>query len=136
MHTNSNASHRNFRAHLDADFDVLDVETKATGQAIFRFNKNGTQLYYKLIVANIENVVAAHIHLAPSLGVVTGLYSAAPSGAVNGVLTEGTITDSDLSGAEGVTTLSELKSALMNGEGFVRVHTASNPAGLIRGQIH
>ena len=57
--------------------------TKAAGNAVFHLSKDGTELSYKLIVANIDNVVAAHIHLgAPGVngGIVAFLYGAVPAG--------------------------------------------------------
>jgi hypothetical protein len=54
---------KNFVAHLSGDEEVPVRETLAQGQAVFHLSKDGSTLSYKLIVANIENVVAAHIHL-------------------------------------------------------------------------
>lgn len=39
------------------------AETLGQGQAILQFSKDGMQLTYKLITANIENITMAHIHL-------------------------------------------------------------------------
>ena len=39
-------------------------ESLAQGQAILKLSSDGTELEYRLIVANLENPVAAHIHLA------------------------------------------------------------------------
>ena len=55
----------NFRAHLNGASEAVEVDTRAQGQAIFRLSKDGMTLYYKLIVANIDNVFMAHIHVAP-----------------------------------------------------------------------
>lgn len=68
---------RNFRTHLSGDEEVQPVATRAQGQAIFQLSKDDSELSYKLIVANIENVLMAHIHLAPAGqngGVVVWLY--------------------------------------------------------------
>ncbi len=54
---------RNFVAHLEGGQEVPPIDTTATGQAIFQLNKDETALTNRLIVANIENVVQAHIHL-------------------------------------------------------------------------
>ena len=74
------ASH-NLRTHLSGNEEVPVRETNAQGQAIFQVSDDGTAISYKLIVANIENVTQAHIHLAPSGvngGIVAWLYPAAP----------------------------------------------------------
>lgn len=54
------ANLRNYNAHLSAPDGV---ESQGQGQAIFRFSKEGTELYYKINVANVENIIMAHIHL-------------------------------------------------------------------------
>src|SRR5262245_48903733 len=55
----------NFRTHLSGDEEVPVRVTNAQGQAIFQLSEDSTQVSYKLIVANIENVVQAHIHVGP-----------------------------------------------------------------------
>jgi hypothetical protein len=54
----------NFRTHMSGREEVPAAATRAQGQATFKLSKDGTELSYKLIVANIENVSMAHIHLA------------------------------------------------------------------------
>jgi hypothetical protein len=51
------AGDRNFVAHLSARDEVPSNESLAQGQAIFDLRADGTQLDYKLIAANIDNVV-------------------------------------------------------------------------------
>jgi hypothetical protein len=116
-----------------------EVETKARGQAFFQVNQDGTELSYRLNVANIENVIAAHIHLAPAGvngPVVVFLYGPKPiNGLFSGVLAEGTITAADLVGPLAGSSLSDLIDELIDGNAYVNVHTAQYPAGEIRGQI-
>lgn len=133
----------NFRAHLSGDQEVAPVETAATGQAIFKLSKDGTELYYKVIVANIENVLMAHIHWAPvgaNGGVVAWLYPAGPPpalipGRFSGILTEGTITSADLVGGLAGMTVQDLVNLMLAGDTYVNVHTSQYPGGEIRGQI-
>ena len=54
---------KNFVTHLSGDQEVPLRDTSAAGQAIFHLSEDGLSLRYKLIVANINNVVASHIHL-------------------------------------------------------------------------
>ena len=54
---------------MDAPADVADVnhydaDTRARGVAIFRLAPDGESLSYRLIVANIQDVTMAHIHLS------------------------------------------------------------------------
>jgi hypothetical protein len=138
-------SGRNFRAHLNGDGAGVD-DTLGQGQAIFQFSKDGSELYYKLIVANIEGVTMAHIHLAPEgqlngppvLWLIPdGPPPQAPSGRVQGVLAERTVTAADLVGPlAGSISFDDLKAGIMAGRAYVNLHTEQNPGGEIRGDIH
>jgi hypothetical protein len=134
---------QNFLARLNGDEEVPAVDTRARGQAIFQLSQDGTELQYKLIVANIENVTMAHIHIAPAgaNGPVTAwLYPPGPPpqlipGRSNGVLADGVITADNLVGPLAGQTLSDLLALLRSGDTYVNVHTSQWPAGEIRGQI-
>ena len=134
---------RNFRTHLTGAEEVPAVDTRAQGQATFKLNKEGNAIEYKLIVANIENVLMAHIHNAPAGdngGVVVWLYPAAPppqliEGSFNGVLAEGTITEDDFVGTLAGQSMDDLLELMRSGNTYVNVHTTQNPAGEVRGQI-
>ncbi len=132
---------RNYRAHLSGG--PAGVETLSTGQAVFQFSQDGTVLRTKLIVANLENVTMAHIHVSAQPGgdgpPVLWLYPAAPppvliEGTSEGVLGERIVQD----GSPGLVgmSLSQLKAAIDGGRAYVNVHTTANPLGEIRGQIH
>jgi hypothetical protein len=141
----------NFVAHLDGGNEVPPAETFATGQAVFQLSSDGSALDYKLIVANIDNVVAAHIHLAPAEAngpVVAFLAGPFPpaGGAIDGILAEGTITAGDLIGPLAGQDLSVLVAAIRSGGTYVNVHTNDGvdptntgpgdfAGGEVRGQI-
>ncbi len=142
---------RNFVAHLSGDEEVPQVATLAQGQAIFHLSKDGTELHYQLIVANIENVVAAHIHLAqvgvngPVVAFLAGPFPAA-GGRTDGVLAEGTITAANLVGPLAGHALSDLIAAMEAGNTYTNAHTNDSvappntgpgdfPGGEVRGQI-
>jgi len=135
---------KNFRAHLTGDQEVpLPNSSLAQGQANFQLSKDGTELSYKLIVANLEDLHMAHIHLAPAGsngGVVVWLYPSAPPaimlpGTTNGILAEGVIKAGNLRGALANKPLSALIDAMSAGNTYVNVHTMLFPGGEIRGQI-
>ena len=136
-------SDKNFRTHLSGDNEVPPVETLAQGQAIFKLSKDGTELYYKLIVANIENVMMAHIHIGEpdeNGPVAVWLYPDSPppiliTGRFNGVLAEGIITEGDLVGPLIGMSMSDLLDVIKSGNAYVNVHTEQYPGGEIRGQI-
>jgi hypothetical protein len=136
------ADARNFRAHARGDQEVPPVATRAQGQAVFHLSHDGTELGYRLMVANILDVTQSHIHLAPAGsngGIAVWLYPSAPPaqlipGRTQGVLGQGTITEADIV-ATGVD-FEDLLDALRTGNAYVNVHTSAHPTGEIRGQIH
>lgn len=127
----------NFRTHLSGDNEVPPVDTNAQGQATFQVAPNGNQIDYKLIVANIEDVFAAHIHCAPEgengpVGVT--LFSGSPT-TINGILAQGPILAPDTENRCEWANLADVINAIVNGNAYVNVHTSDNPGGEIRGQV-
>ena len=129
-------------AHLSRDQEIpqcANADTNGQGQALFRLIVDGTELTYTLIVANIDEVTVAHIHLIEGNNVgrpvVFLLNPQAPSGRVDGPLVSGTITEADLVGPLAGQPLSALVAALEAGTTYVNVHTADCPPGEIRGEI-
>lgn len=145
------SDNRNFGAHLTGDEEVPARETLAQGQVTFQLSQDGSELHYKLNVANIENVTASHIHLGPAgvnAPVVVFLYgNVAPGGGrIDGRIAEGTITEEDFVGPLAGQPFSALIDAMVAGNTYVNVHTNDGidptntgagdfPGGEIRGQI-
>jgi len=135
----------NHRTHLTGDAErPVPNDSEAQGQAVFQVSKDGTEMRYKLIASNIENVTQAHIHCCANseatAGVVVWLYPSAPPqrlipGRSNGVLAEGVITQSSLVGILAGQPLSTLLDRIATGLAYVNVHTTQYPPGEIRGQI-
>jgi hypothetical protein len=142
---------RSYVAVLSGGNEIPANGSLARGVATFHLSSDGTSIDYRLIAANIENVVAAHIHLggADVNGpVVAFLYGpAAPGGGrTDGVLAEGTITAANLVGPLAGLPLSALVDAMDAGDTYTNVHTNDGvaptntgpgdiPGGEIRGQI-
>ncbi len=141
----------NFVARLTGNEEVPSRDTLAQGQAIFHLSDDETELEYRLIVANIENVVASHIHVGavgvngPVVAFLAGPFPAA-GGRTDGVLATGTITEADLVGPLAGHPFSDLINAIKAGNTYVNVHTNDGeapintgpgdfPGGEIRGQI-
>lgn len=126
-------------AHLSGGSEVPAVDTGAVGQAVLRLNSEGTQLRYRLIVANIDDVTQAHIHVGPEDDngpVVAFLFGFVDGGVTtNGVLATGTVTADDLVGPLAGMQLSALVDMLDAGDAYINVHTVANPGGEIRGQV-
>lgn len=134
---------RSFVAPLSGRQEVPPVATRATGVARFKLSKGGTEIEYRVNVANIEDVTQAHIHLgAPGVNgaVVVWLHPDGPPaqlipGRTDGVVATGTISAADLVGPLAGAALDDLVDALRSGLAYVNVHTAAHPAGEVRGQI-
>lgn len=141
---------KNFVAHLRGVSEVPPRDTLAQGNVIFHVSDDGTALSYQLIAANIDNVVASHIHCAAA-GVngpvgVTLFLGPAGSGRFDGVLAKGTITAPDAGNACSWATLDDVVAAMLSGNAYVNVHTNDGvaptntgpgdfPGGEIRGQV-
>ncbi len=129
----------NFSAHLSGGEENPPVATGATGQAGFQLNASGTTLSFRLVVANIDNVVAAHIHCAPvgvNAPVGVTLFSGGGGGPVNGILAQGTIVGPNSINGCGWSDLAAVVAAMQSGGAYVNVHTSPGvPSGEIRGQI-
>ena len=139
-----------FRAVLSGADEVPPRDTQARGVATFKVSADGTEIEYRLVVANIENVFAAHIHCGDADDVapvgVTLFMGAPASGPVNGVLATGTITEPDAGNTCGWADLEDVIDAFESGNAYVNVHTSDGvdppdtgpgdfPGGEIRGQI-
>ncbi len=142
---------KNFVVQLSGSEEVPPNSSRGRGVAIFHVINEGTGLAYKLIVANIENVVASHIHIGASgvNGPVTAfLFGPEPPGGgrVDGPIAHGVIEASDLVGPLAGQPLSALLAEIEAGNAYVNVHTNDGvdptntgpgdfPGGEIRGQF-
>lgn len=139
MHGSSAAMTTSFTAPLDGDGVVPPVDTRARGLATFRLAPDGDGLGFKVNVANIDDVVGAHVHMAtadengPIVAFLFGDPLSDPV-TVNGTLAEGTITEPDVIGPI-AGDFSALLEAMADGRAYVQVHTSAHPTGEIRGQI-
>jgi hypothetical protein len=140
----------NFVATLSGGQEVPARDTQARGVATFKLREGGTALAFKVNVANIDNVFAAHIHCG-AVGVngpvgVTLFMGSPAGGAVNGTLAAGTITAPDAGNGCGWADLAAVLAAMGSGATYVNVHTNDGveppntgpgdfPGGEIRGQV-
>ena len=136
---------------LSGDQEVPARATNARGNLVLEISDDGLTLRYKLIVANIHNVVASHIHVGAAGAngpVVLFLFGTAPpnGGRVDGILAQGTVTAANLTGPLTGQPLSALIDAIRAGNAYVNVHTNDGvdpantgpgdfPGGEIRAQI-
>ncbi len=128
----------NFAADMVGKEEVPSVEnTFARGNAAIDFN--GIEIKFRVEIANITNVTASHIHMAP-VGVngpiVANLFlGPTKEGRFDGMLAEGTIRQEDLVGPLAGMPLDVLIQNMTSGNTYVNAHTTQNPGGEIRGQI-
>ena len=140
-----------FVTNLSGAEEVPARDTHARATAVFDVADDGLSIDYKLVVANIDNVTASHIHVGAAGvngPVVAFLYGNIPpgSGPISGKVAEGTITAADLVGPLAGQPLSALLDAIAAGNTYVNVHTNDGidpintgpgdfPGGEVRGQI-
>jgi hypothetical protein len=141
-----------YRVELSGAQNVPDaIKTPATGLLELTVSPNRQSASYVLTVKDIDNVSEGDIHLGPVGAngplVVKLFHAASPrKGPVNGVLAQGRIDASDLTGSMKGAPFSELLEMFEEGNAYVNVHTNdgmeppnSGPGdyrlGEIRGQI-
>lgn len=130
---------RRFVAQLSGAEEVPPVMTDASGSAVFALNEQEDRLAFDLVVSDIRNVTAAHIHLGrrgENGPIVAFLFGPVPGGVTRtGRLASGTITAADLVGPLEGADFGALVTAMREGRAYVNVHTVAHPDGEIRGQI-
>jgi hypothetical protein len=151
----------NFGAPLNAEEEVMPAgiinDSRARGNSIFKLSRDGTTMTFQLIVANIENVTMAHIHLGafgtngpPIVWLHPGVDARAPlaggGGRIQGVIAADVFTAADFVGPLVGASMADLVALLRAGNAYVNVHTNDGadptntgpgdfPSGEIRGQI-
>jgi hypothetical protein len=115
-----------YQAPLSGDNEVPPVETDASGVALFTLSPDMTQLHYRVLVNDIDNITGSHIHqgLPGTNGPVVFPLSGGTLRYNPGNLISGTL-------APDLTQVA----AMLAGEYYVNVHTTDFPSGEIRGQI-
>lgn len=132
-----------FTAKLSGGNGVPPINTPASGVAKFNLSSSGKSISYIVNVANMNSIIGAHIHSGNARQngpIVLILYgnptmTNPPTGKVNGMLSKGNATASDLKGPLAGKQMSDLLNLIKTGNAYVNVHTTQNPKGEIRGQI-
>ena len=119
--------------------------TPATGTATFSFRRD--TLTWTITLSNINNVVAAHIHIGDATvagGIIQNLLTTPSNTSITGLVTRSTFTAPGAPN-QGIT-FDNLLDLMRNGGAYVNVHTNDGtaptdtgpgdfPGGEIRGQI-
>jgi hypothetical protein len=109
------------------------------GSGVVTLVDDGTAIRWTMTLTNMTNVTQSHIHGPAPAGtaaaVMINLFipnQPPATGTLNGLVSEGTITNANNSGVS----LDSLRVLFNNGNAYVNVHTAVNPGGEIRDQVH
>jgi len=144
-----------FKAKLRGEYEIPPVHyprgPKGLGNFVAHINEGYDSLWANLVVNNVYNITAVHIHLGgpgENGPPVAALYGPMPAGGGrnNGVLWKGYITADDLMGEMEGEFLSGLIKEMAGGNTYVNVHTDDGEgdhntgpgdmaSGEIRGQI-
>ena len=139
-----NGTEVSFHIHLTGEQQVSPtVNTTAFGFAEVSLSKDNTTLSFELVVCNIANVTASHIHVgaAGTNGpIVLPFFSSPPLfNSTDGcdTLAHGTRTSADLIARPeaGISNWNDFIKALIAGNTYINVHTTAHPLGEIRGQL-
>src|SRR2546422_11443220 len=131
-----------FHIDLTGSQQVWPVTTDAFGMATVRLIDNGTAISFRVIVCDIINVTASHIHVGAAgkngpviIPFIHGVLFSSPDGCQT--LAEGTRTAADLNTQASplITSWNDFVKALLAGNTYVNVHTTANTNGEIRGQL-
>jgi hypothetical protein len=141
----------NHSVHLSGDQEPTPTppapspqDSEAQGQAIFKIAEDELSFDYKLIAANIDNVVQAHIHCGPkgtNGGIFIWLFPSVtstsaltgPTGRHDGVLAEGTVVSAAALNVRtvaasavcpgGVANFADALRQIRSGNAYVNIHT-------------
>ncbi len=112
------------------------VNSTATGTATFVLAGGDTLMFTITAAGLTSNAIASHIHVGPTTASGPIVNPFAPINAVmTGTVASGTIILSKLVVSSIQVSGDSLRKLLDNGNAYVNVHTNTNPAGEIRGQI-
>jgi len=124
-----------FNGDLDSTFSIPGSDSDATGKSFFFLDDDGESLIYFVFTNDLSgDITAAHLHLAPKLqtGPVTlplrPLFGRFAFGRISAEAVVGPLAGEDA--------IDNVIAEMVSGSTYVNIHTAANPAGEIRGQVH
>lgn len=141
--TNESKYKEVFTATLNGSSDAPPVQTNTTGEVAFGDAMNERSLDFVLNVYEGQNITKANLRcgtISQTGAVVLPLFQSDKGVNVDGTLASGTLYESDViehlhECDPGIRTMPHLIQAMREGKIHVDVYSASNPDGLIRGQL-
>ena len=136
--TNSSyAQTEQYRAKLDGNNEVPPINSTAEG--VINFKTKNDMLTWKMNVNGTNDSTGVNIHkgTAGENGeVIVDLMKVSKhSDTPTGMIMRGNVTDTSLTGSMAGQTISDLKTAMANGDTYISLKTQDQPDGLMRGQI-
>jgi hypothetical protein len=142
-----------FTATLSGNQEVPPKKTSATGSANFILTPSSSTIRYTLHVTNLDKVSMVHINSGkigmigpvvttlskPAIQTATTKTTVTTKNAhtalLNVIISQGTITSSNLQGPLKGKQITDLVKLIHDGNAYVNIQTKKNPKGEIRGQI-
>lgn len=122
---------------LSGGNEVTTVSTGAHGMATVTLNRATGEISWTVDVYNLPTgVVGAHIHVAADRVNGPVIVNFPITAGVSGDFRiEGSATTFTANAGLGINSMDDLMFAIASGNAYVNVHTQTNPAGEIRGQL-
>jgi hypothetical protein len=129
-----------FVANLSGKGVFPPTNTKASGQASFNLTDQGSKMTYHVTAHNLTGVTSVTLEFTQGgrAREAVSLYSSVksgPTGKIDGILTQGNFSASDLLGDFKGKQISDLIKDMTNGNIVLRVRTFSIPQGEIGGKV-
>lgn len=118
---------------LNGNNEVPAVMTAATGQGILHISADQSVVSLELSYSNLTEVTAAHIHAAPAGANGAVMFGLADMSFASPLNLQ--ITSDDFMATPGIVDFAGGINAMITSGTYFNVHTLTNPAGEIRGQI-
>jgi hypothetical protein len=139
--TSAFTQYQDFIAELKSEMVVPPVKSNATGVVYFQLDKKDNKIDYSLIVRDLDDAKAAHIHIGKegekNDTVIVTLYKPFKAPRLLGRILslDDDITSDTLEGPLAGKQLSDLVNFMNNRTAYVDIHSYEYPNGELRGQI-
>src|SRR5829696_6407463 len=139
--TSAFTQYQDFVAELTSEMVVPPVKSNATGVVYFQLDKKDNKIDYSLIVRDLDDAIAAHIHIGKegekNDTVIVTLYKPFKAPRLLGRIlsVDDDIKPDTLEGPLAGKRLSDLINFMNNRTSYVDIHSQQYPNGELRGQI-
>ena len=136
----SQSAQGHFVANLSGKGVFPPANTKASGQASFNLTNQGSKMTYHVTAHNLTGVTQVTLEFstggrARNLVTLYDSVKSGPTGKIDGILTQGNFSASDLIPDPKVKQISDLVKAMTDGNIVLRVRTIALPNGVLEGKM-